>query len=396
MSEELPQIQWIDAQVDRAAQRLSPVPSEHTEIQKALGRILAQPIVADRDSPALDVSAMDGYAMRLSDLGTDRVSVYAVACAGKPPMDLPDGQAIQIFTGAAVPSGADCVIQREHTIEAPGSMQLKVSVDSIRPGQNIRRRGENIKNCQLVLAQGTLLTMASVGALATFGPAEVLLRRKVRVSCLTSGDELIEPGGQVQPWQIRDSNSLTLQGWLSGLPWVAIGGHQRFGDTLQLAIQAIESVGQDSDAIILTGGVSAGDTDFIPKALVELGGEILFHRLPIRPGKPVLVGLWQGKLVVGLPGNPVSAAVVSRVIAQPLLERLAGRTRTPLAQLSLADPDDKRLNLVWYRLVELDGVHARLVDSRGSGDLVSLARSHGFIEQPAGQSGRGPWRTWLW
>jgi molybdopterin molybdotransferase len=148
--------------------------------------------------------------------------------------------------------------------------------------------------------------------------------------------------------------------------------------------------------IILTGGVSAGDTDFIPKALTELGGEILFHRLPIRPGKPVLVGLWEGKLVVGLPGNPVSAAVVSRVIAQPLLQRLGGVLPPPMTQLSLAESDDKRLNLVWYRLVELDGGHGRLVDSRGSGDLVSLSRSHGFIEQPAGQSGRGPWRTWLW
>ncbi len=396
VNDSLPQIEWIDAAIDRAAQRFDCVPSELTKIQTALGRVLAQGILADRDSPALDVSAMDGYAMRLSDLSCSGVPVSGVACAGKPPIELPVGRAIQIFTGAAVPFGADCVIQREQTIESPGSVQLTVAPDSIRPGQNIRRRGENIKSGQLVLAEGTQLTTATAGALATFGPAEILVRRKVRVSLLTSGDELIEPGGQVQPWQIRDSNSLTLQGWLSGLPWATIIGQQRFGDTLQSAIQAIKLAGRDCDAIILTGGVSAGDTDYIPKALMELGGEILFHRLPIRPGKPVLVGCWEGKLVVGLPGNPVSAAVVSRVIAQPLLQRLGGVLPPPMTQLSLSESDDKRLNLVWYRLIELNGGHGRLIDSRGSGDLVSLSRSQGFIEQPAGQSGLGPWRTWLW
>lgn len=161
--------------------------------------------------------------------------------------------------------------------------------------------------------------------------------------------------------------------------------------------QSLLTAAQDSHVILLTGGVSAGDTDYVLPAIESLGGQVVFHRLPIRPGKPVLVAMLGKTLVVGLPGNPVSAAVTSRVIAQPLLERLAGlRLSQSYLRLELSNSDKKTLNLYWYRLIRLCNAGAELLDSQGSGDLVSLALSDGFLEVPPGCTGTGPWRTWLW
>jgi molybdopterin molybdotransferase len=173
--------------------------------------------------------------------------------------------------------------------------------------------------------------------------------------------------------------------------------HQsRVQDNLVETRRALSVACEQSDVVILTGGVSAGDTDFVPEAIIDLGGDIVFHRLPIRPGKPVLAGFVNETLVIGLPGNPVSTTITARVIAEPLLERLAGLSRRPDLWLTLVQSDEKTLNLIWYRLIRLQDRGASLVGSRGSGDLVSLALSNGFVEVPPGQFGSGPWRAWLW
>jgi molybdopterin molybdotransferase len=386
----------VDSALSKVMDRLPLVGSEQLPVADTIGRVLSEDVLADRDSPAINVSAMDGYAVRLSDLGGGTLEVSSVAKAGYPLESLQPGKAVQIFTGAPVPAGADCVIRREDTRESPGQVELRVPSESIRPRQNIRYQGENATVGQRILGSGKLMTTATIGCLATFGPPTVAVRRRLSISLLASGDELVAPGGPAQPWQIRDSNGPTLRAWLAGLTWAEVVGQSRVRDSLMDTQNALAAACSKSDVVIFTGGVSAGDTDYLPQGIVDNGGEILFHRLPIRPGKPVLAGLLNGKLIIGLPGNPVSTAVTARVIAQPLLEHLVGLESRPLIYLPLNQPDDKTLNLVWYRLIQLNGDSAALVDTRGSGDLVSLARSDGFLEIPAGQSGPGPWRAWFW
>ncbi len=392
----LPQLDPITSAISKAQERLATVSSESVSIDQAIGRVLAEPLTADRDSPPLSVSAMDGYAVRIGDVGEKPLLVSSVSYAGRSPVALPEGRAVQIFTGAPVPQGADCVVRREDTQESNGQVHFSISADSLRRGQNIRYQGENIRSGQEVLPVGTEIGPATVAGLATFGSSQVVVRRLLDVSVLTSGDELVPPGETAEPWQIRNSNLFGLNCWLARLPWVRQVGSHQVADTLSASQESLAEAVRTSDAVVLTGGVSAGDTDYFPEAIQSLGGEILFHRLPLRPGKPVLVAMLKEKLIIGLPGNPVSVAVTSRVIAQPLLERLAGRLAGRQVRLPLVNADEKTLNLHWYRLIHLEEGAARLVDSRGSGDLVSLAQSDGFVEVPPGCWGAGPWRAWLW
>ena len=400
--ETLPQIDPVATAIARLAERLARVEVEPFFTTYASGRVLAEPLLADRDSPAVDVSAMDGYAIRMADLSSARDStmrVAGVAPAGAAPVALPPSEAVRIFTGAAVPAEADCVVRREDTDEGLEEVKFRVAAESLRTGQNIRRRGENIRAGQVVLARGVVLSAPVMGAVATFAPMQLLVQKRVRVAVLNTGDELAEVGEAVKPWQIRDSNGPLLEAWLGQLPWIELVGRRHVGDSLESVMAAIAEQLPHADAILLTGGVSMGDTDFVPEAIAKLGGEIVFHRLPIRPGKPVLGASLSGKLLLGLPGNPVSVAVTSRVIGLPLLRKLAGiapiEEKQPRCLLSEAD--EKKLSLVWYRLVKVaDDGKVSLVDSQGSGDLVSLAQSDGFVEVPVGESGAGPWRVRWW
>lgn len=402
----LPQLDAIEAAVDSLATRLSPVDSSPKMLSQVAGQVLAEPLLADRDSPPIDVSGMDGYAVRLGDLAVLSASgaamtlpVVATSTAGQPPVLLPHKSAVRIFTGAAVPPEADCVIRREDTLEFDELVTMKVEFDQLVKGQNIRRQGENTRHGHEVLALGTELTSVAMSAVATFAPQQLRVHRKLRVVILNTGDELVASGNQVHAWQIRDSNGPLLESWLGGLPWIGSVTRFQVPDRLEAVQVAIRSAIDQCDAVLMTGGVSMGDTDFVPEAITSLGGEILFHRLPIRPGRPVLGALVHNKLVLGLPGNPVSVAVTSRIIGLPLLRRLAGITpyKSVASLVELGRSDEKSLPLIWYRLVQFGSNHQlELSQNLGSGDLVSLAQSHGIVEIPPGASGTGPWRFYPW
>lgn len=396
---QLPQLAEVEAAIARLAALLPIVEGELVPIAAVAGRVLAQPLVADRDSPALDVSAMDGYAIRLVDLQMNpTLPIVETAMAGRAVRQLPPASAIKIFTGAPVPPGADCVVRREDTTEQPQRVTINTAATDLRQGQNIRRQGENIGVSQTVLAAGCTLGSAEMSAVASFGGAQLAVRRRVRVAVLNTGDELAAPGSGVEPWQIRDSNGPTLEAWLRQLPWIEFVAMRRVQDDFDAIRMAIAEQVVACDAVIMTGGVSMGDTDHVPGAIEALGGQIAFHRLPIRPGKPVLGGCLDRTLLLGLPGNPVSVAVTSRVFGLPLLSQIAGLTRPSFQPLvTIAEPDAKQLSLVWYRLVEWDpDGFLRLTDSQGSGDVVSLARSVGFVTLPPNGSGGGPWPLTVW
>ncbi|MCC7333759.1 MAG: molybdopterin molybdotransferase MoeA [Pirellulaceae bacterium] len=395
---QLPQVGRVASAIEQLSTRLQPVDQERVPNALAAGRVLAEDLIADRPSPALDVSAMDGYALRLQDELPATLPVQSTAPAGSAPQTLHPGHAIRIFTGAVVPTGADCVVRREDTIEHPGQVQLTIPIAEMKLGQNIRRQGENSSQGAKLLSRGSIVEAASIAAVASFGARDLRVYRTVRVAVLNTGDELAEPGAAVEAWQIRDSNGPTLAAWLSQLSWVTTTQRQRVADTLSSVQAALAEQLEQSDAIILTGGVSMGDTDYVPAAIESLGGEIVFHRLPIRPGKPVLGAVLKGKLILGLPGNPVSVAVTARVLGEPLLRKLAGcECAAPRLSVQLTESDGKRIDLTWFRLVNINAHgELHLAQSQGSGDLVSLSQSCGFVEIPPGENGQGPVRLTLW
>lgn len=383
--------------------RLDPLATENVTLAHAAGRVCAEPIRTDRPSPPADVSAMDGYALRLSDATQaegGRLPVAGTILAGQPSQPLERGKAMRIMTGAVVPPGAEAVIRREDTDEGEGWVVLH-NAAAIKPGQSIRRRGENGAANEPVLEAGHPVTPAVATALASFGSGRLAVRKRVRVGLIITGDELLEPGEPAADWQIRDSNGPALRTLLHGLPWVNCQRSERAADDRNALMQAVIDALHRSDALLLTGGVSMGTHDFVPEILRQAGCELVFHKLPIRPGKPLLGAIGpRGQLVVGLPGNPMSVMVTARLIGIPLLRKLAG-WRHPIQHqpvVRLREYNDSKVISLWlHRPVRVigDGL-AELVPTRGSGDVVSIAKSDGFVQLPPNAGGEGPWPFYRW
>ena len=380
--------------------RLAPVETQQIAINQAAGRILANSVLADRDSPAADVSAMDGYAIRIQDLQcNDRLSVSGESAPGHAPPKVDPDKVMRVFTGGIVPSDFDLVVRREDTEEAEDSIRLLPAAANSPDGANIRRQGENALHGSQVASAGTLLHPGAIAAAANFGANHVTVARRICVTILVTGDELCAVDASVEPWQLRDSNGPTLNAMLATRPWIDVLQIERVIDSKEQLGQRLAAAVESSDAVILTGGVSMGDYDYVPDAIASSGGEVIFHRLPIRPGKPILGAVAAaGTPIIGLPGNPVSAAVGCRRFVIPLLARLGGiQEPDSRPRVYLNDPGERTLPLHWMRLVTIgtDG-NANLVPSKGSGDLVSLAASDGFVEQPPESKGAGPWPFWNW
>jgi len=398
-------IPTLEDAIESVAARLALV--GHKLIAPSSGRVLSAPIVADRDSPAADVSAMDGYAVRRVDLNDrDRVAVVGEVQPGTAPVELPPGAALRIFTGAVIPVGAELVVKREDTIESPAQVTWSAVAQQLPTGANIRRQGENGRGGDSILAPGTLLTAASIAAAVNFGASQVSAFARVRCSVIVTGNELLDVAATPSAWQIRDSNGPTVAAMIDDHPWLKLADPMRCTDDRDELKTKLAAAIANSDAVILTGGVSKGDYDHVPEVIASLGGEILFHRLPIRPGQPVLGAVTSsGKLILGLPGNPVSTACCMQRIGMPLLRRMGGHRswRTVPMHVTVENADDKTLPLVWMRLVRSIGFdyasgtnRVEYVASKGSGDLVALGSSDGFVELPPGSSGPGPWPFYRW
>lgn len=400
MSLSQPQIRSPDDAIRAMTRNLSPVESERIATPTARGRLLAQDVAMDRDSPPVDVSAMDGYALRMEDLGHASLRVSGEARIGCPPPAHQPESVTRIYTGSPLPEGADCVLKREDVIEHETFIEIPFETrDRARKGLHIRRRGENARAGDVVIGTGTLLTPPAMGTLASIGVPEIRVSRRVRVHVIVTGDELRDPHEPVGPCEIRESNGPTICSTLDALPWIDALPASRVPDDPDRIRRAIRSALEEADALLLSGGVSMGRYDFIPSILDDLGCEQVFHRLDQRPGKPMLGAIAPGrKAVLALPGNPVSVLCTLHRIAVPVLSHLAGLRDAPRPPVvELADPDGARLALTWYRPVILEAPgRARLVAHRGSGDLPSISSSDGFIEVPAGADGPGPYPFHRW
>lgn len=398
--------------------RLRVVEHERIEVSEATGRILARSIVNFRDSPAMDVSAMDGYAFRLADLkladrkkglarenskdgdsGGSCFQVTSVAAAGASRLGLSADTAIRIFTGGVVPYGADVVIPRERCREESDCVWVTMPIDEIPIGWNIRRQGENARQGEVGLLAGCCIDGPRMSSIVSMNlESQIDVSRKVRVTIINTGDELKGMGTPIEPWQIRDSNGPLLESMLRACPWIEwtrVSARDELGEIQTRLNEALEV----SDAVLLTGGVSMGDTDHVPAAVRHCGAEVIFHRLAIRPGAPILGAVSSaGQLIMGLPGNPVSVAVTFRRLGLELLDRMAGRlSGRRKFKVQVAGSDSKTLGLVWYRLVQIqaDG-SALLLANQGSGDIRSLGLSDGFIEVPPGSLSQGMFPFYDW
>jgi molybdopterin molybdotransferase len=369
---------------------VTPLAGERVGLFEATGRVLAEEIHSEREVPPFDNSAMDGYAVRWEDIREAsaekpaKLSVLEVIQAGAvPTQTVTAGTASKIMTGAVVPPGADTVIRVEDTQEQDGRVSIRKTNDA---GANVRNKGEDIHTGQTVLEKGRVLRPADIGLLASVGRSFVLVRQRPRVAILSTGNELVEVDGRLQPGQIVNSNAYTLAAAVQeagGLP-VPL---EIARDTLDETRTALnESVRHD--VVLSTGGVSVGDFDFVKAAMDELGMKRLFWQVAQRPGKPLTFGLLKERLYFGLPGNPVSALVCFYLYVRPTLRLMLGYTKPfpPVVAANVSEDIPKAKNLTEFvrcQLIQQNGQYAvRSTGTQSSGVLSSLSLGQGLIIGP--------------
>jgi molybdopterin molybdotransferase len=360
---------------------------ETVDLLAADGRILAGPLVAPIDLPPFDNSAVDGYAVRHADLsqeGATRLAVLGRIAAGQSleGMSAAIG-AVRIFTGAPMPPHADTVFMQEDCQRLEGGDI--VLPPGLAAGANRRCRGEDLARGELALAAGRLLSSEDIGLAAALGVTTLAVRRRLRVGVFSSGDEIQSPGEPLRPAALYDANRFLLQSLLArlSLDVVDLGILPDKRDTVSDALKAAAS---KHDLVITSGGVSAGEEDHVRVVLGRLGS-LVFWRLAIKPGRPVMMGIAAGKPLIGLPGNPVALFVTFVAIVRPLIAALRGEIFRPAQPLPVRAGFHYRKKFGRREYVrvtltrDLDGeVTAHKHPIEGAGVLTSLTRSHGLVE----------------
>jgi molybdopterin molybdotransferase len=378
---------------DFIARFLTPVSAvERLPIRTALGHVLAEDVVSPLDVPAHDNSAMDGYAVRFSDLnasGEVTLKVAGTAFAGVPFQgDAQAGECVRIMTGAVMPSGCDTIVMQEH-VEAKDDA-IKIG-GAHKRGQHLRHAGEDLKAGQTALKRGLLLRPAEIGLIASLGIGEIGVYRKLRVAFFSTGDELRSIGTPLGEGQIYDSNRYTLHGMLTRLGCEVIDmGVVR--DDPNLLEQTFNTAAQAADVVITSGGVSVGEADYV-KDLLERLGEVVFWKIAMKPGRPLAYGRIGSAHFFGLPGNPVSVMVTFYQFVRDALLKLAGCDPvTPLPSFKV--PCASSLKKAPGRTEFQRGVltqdtagdwSVRVTGEQGSGILRSMSEANCFIILPEAQ-----------
>jgi molybdopterin molybdotransferase len=383
-----------------------PLPPVMTPLAPAaLGRVLAEDVVSDLDMPPYDKSLMDGYAVRAADLsdGCATLTILEEITAGRTPTrPVGPGEATRIMTGAPIPSGADAVVIVERT-QLRGGRSVAVEDQAVRPGQNILLQGCEMRRGETVVAAGSVLRPQEFGVLATVGRTMVMAHPAPVVALMTSGDEIVEADQQPGPGQIRNGNSPMLAAQIA-----RAGGVPRYlGIALdeRASLRALIAQGLRSPMLVLSGGVSAGVADLVPEVLRELGVEAHFHKVAMKPGKPVFFGVHSTQnavhsteskeveklgsppatLVFGLPGNPVSSLVCFELFVRPTIRCLRGHSdpgpmivRATLTEEYAYKTDRPTYHPAWLEAAD-SGWSVRAVPWFGSSDLRGLTPANAFI-----------------
>jgi molybdopterin molybdotransferase len=375
----------VDAALALIAERVTPVVGEEVVLLgEAAGRILAHDLVAGMDVPPHANSAVDGYAIAHADLSQDRDTVLPVtgrAAAGHPlGRSMERGEAIRIFTGAPMPEGADTVMMQEDCTLADGRVTMK---PGLKKGANRRQAGEDVERGTVALPAGRRLKPTDLGLAAALGQDRLMVYRKLRVALLSTGDEVCEPGTPLAPGAIYDANRIMLGSLLRALG-CAVSDLGIRPDRAAALADTLTAAARDHDLIVTSGGVSTGEEDHVRTAIEKLG-RLDFWRLAIKPGRPVALGQIAGVPLIGLPGNPVAAALTFAILGRPLILRLGGgaEERPALFRVRADFAYKKRPGRREYVRASLtrdgDTVVASKYPKDGAGILSSIVRSDGFV-----------------
>ena len=361
---------------------------------EALGRILAEEVVASEDIPPFARSLVDGFAVRVKDIYGARETTPALLVAKgevkvgeETALLVRPGEAVYVATGAMLPEGADGVVMQEQTRQTGHDVEVTRTVYK---GENICFRGEDIKKGSPVLAKGKKLSPFDIGVLAALGVTRVAVYPTPRVALISSGDEIVPVDVTPPPGKVRDINRYTISG-LMALASCSVLFMGIATDTIEDITQRLEAA-KDSDLIVLSGGSSKGQSDFVTRAIERLGGKILFHGINVRPGKPTIFGTLWGKPVFGLPGHPVSCSLIVLRFVFPLLTLLSGevqpRLRTVKARLDVNVASSYGIEeYVRVKLSVVDGEYVAEPVFAKSSVISMLAAADGYIIVPEGREG---------
>lgn len=352
--------------------------TEEVSLLDAAGRVLAEPIAADRDFPPLPRSVRDGFAVRAADVPGDLLVIGEVRAGEAFSGQLQPGQAVEIMTGAPMPRGSDAVVMIEHVVVSGQQVKIPRALQS---GENVSPQASQARAGEVVLEPGRRLDFAAIALIASFGHSRVLVYTRPQVAVLATGDEIVEVDQTPLPHQIRNSNvqSLAVQvARAGGIPRILPVARDLYTATRELVQQGLRF-----DMLLLSGGVSAGKYDLVEKVLADLGAEFFFDRVLIMPGQPLVFGRAQEKFFLGLPGNPASTMVTFEIFARAALEILSGQREPALPFLwtRLARDFHQKTGLTRFLPARLsaDGSSVDPLAWQGSGDIPSLARANAFL-----------------
>lgn len=365
-----------------------PVAMERVTLGQAVGRWLAEPVVAMRTQPEHPLSAMDGYALRFADLARP-LSVIGDSAAGRPYAGaVAPGQAVRIFTGAVVPGGADTILIQEEAAQDGDTLTL-AGEGPPHPGAHVRPRGLDFAQGEVLLRAGERLSAARLALAAMGGHGTLPVARRVRVAIASTGDELVPPGAAIEPGQVPETNGVMLAAMLGDWPvdLIDLGILPDRQDVLTRAFAGVEA-----DILVTSGGASVGDHDLVRPALIAAGASLDFWRVAMRPGKPVMAGTLGDATVLGLPGNPVSAFVTATLFLKPLIAALSGAV-SPLptprkVPMAIAIPaNGARADYVRVRLIDgvahpLSGQDSSMVSALAMADALAIRAPHVPMAHP--------------
>lgn len=365
---------------------------QEVDLREAAGRVLAEPIAADRDYPTLSRSVRDGFAVRAADVPGELFVIGEVRAGEAVSAEVQPGEAVEIMTGAPLPPGADAVVMVEHTtsrgdrVNVPRSLQLN---------ENVSLRGSQARKDEILLEPGRLLGFAEIALLASVGCSRVQVFARPKVAILPTGDELVEANQTPLDYQVRNSNAESLS-----VQVARAGGDPELlpiARDIYAATRELIEHGLKFDLLLLSGGVSAGKYDIVERVLADLGAEFFFDRVLIMPGQPLVFGKVRDKFFFGLPGNPASTMVTFELFARAMVERLSGRCEIllPLLWSKLGRDFHQKTGLTRFLPANLspDGSEVSPVQWQGSGDVPAIARANAFlVTDPARESwAAGDW-----
>jgi molybdopterin molybdotransferase len=368
---------------DRLVARHGP---QSVELLDALGRVLAEPILADRDQPPFPRSTRDGFACRAADAaaGIPLEVIGSIRAGDSVVIEVTAGKTVEIMTGAPVPAGADCVVMVEHVLRDRDLLRLG-SGRSVQPGENIVPMGAEARAGAVIVPRGTRISPAQVAVAAACGAGKLSVFGRTRVAIVATGDELVEVSERPQSQQIRNSNSYSLAAQI-----LAAGAEPvrlPIARDERMHLEGIIRSALETDLVLLSGGVSMGKYDLVEEVLLSLGAEFFFTGALIQPGKPVVFGRLGEHYFFGLPGNPVSTMVTFLLFVEPVLGALCGEVgRGPrFAQARLVGEVRVKTGLTRFLPARLADRNVEPVTWQGSGDLASTSRSNCFLVVPADQ-----------